>query len=80
MGIQSDGATDSSIQAQVEKLESSVGALLSLCEKLSEENITFKNSNNQLMLERSELQTKNDKVRGQVEAMVDRLKALDKAS
>ena len=32
------------------------------------------------MLDRSELQTKNDKVRGQVEAMVERLKAMDKAS
>jgi uncharacterized protein (TIGR02449 family) len=29
------------------------------------------------MLERSELQSKNDKVRGQVEAMVHRLKSME---
>jgi uncharacterized protein (TIGR02449 family) len=70
----------SSLQAKIDKLESSVLQLLSHCNKLSEENEYIKNTNNQLMRERSELQTKNDKVRGQVEAMVDRLKAMDKAS
>ncbi len=80
MSIQSANSSDSSIKDKLEKLESSVEMLLLYCEKLNEENLTYKNSNNQLMLERSELQIKNDKVRGQVEAMVDRLKALDKAS
>ncbi len=68
------------VQNQVDKLETTVAELVALCEKLSEENNTYKGSNQQLMLERSELQSKNDKVRGQVEAMVNRLKALDKAS
>ena len=68
------------VQEQVEKLEATVTELVSLCKKLSEENNTYKGSNQQLMLERSELQSKNDKVRGQVEAMVSRLKAMDKAS
>ena len=70
----------SSLQTKIDKLESSVIHLLSYCNKLAEENETIKNTNNQLMHERSELQTKNDKVRSQVEAMVDRLKAMDKAS
>ena len=69
-----------SLQSKIDKLESSVIQLLSYCNKLAEENDSIKHSNNQLMLERSQLQTKNDKVRGQVEAMVDRLKAMDKAS
>ena len=68
------------VQEQVERLEATVEELVSLCKKLSEENNTYKGSNQQLLLERSELQTKNDKVRGQVEAMVNRLKAMDKAS
>ncbi len=68
------------VQEQIEKLETTVTELVALCKKLSEENNTYKGSNKQLMLERSELQSKNDKVRGQVEAMVHRLKALDKAS
>jgi cell division protein ZapB len=65
---------------KVENLEFSTNKLIELCQKLFDENQSYKNSNNQLMQERSELQTKNDKVRSQVEAMVDRLKALDRAS
>jgi cell division protein ZapB len=67
-------------QEQVEKLEATVTELITLCKKLSDENNTYEGSNKQLMLERSDLQSKNDKVRGQVEAMVSRLKAMDKAS
>lgn len=72
--------SDISIQNQVEKLEGSISTLLDLCKKLSSENDAFKNSNSRLMQERSELQLTNDKVRAQVEAMVERLKALDNAS
>ena len=69
-----------SITMKIDKLENSIKELLTYCNKLSEENEAVKHNNQQLMLERSELQTKNDKVRGQVEAMVERLKAMDKAS
>ncbi len=68
------------LENKIENLELSLNKLINYCEKLSEENEAIKHSNNQLMLERSDLQSKNDKVRGQVEAMVDRLKAMDKAS
>ncbi|MEH6457736.1 MAG: TIGR02449 family protein [Cocleimonas sp.] len=68
------------LEKKIENLEASIDKLISYCEDLSDENDSVKHSNNQLMLERSELQTKNDKVRGQVEAMVERLKAMDKAS
>jgi len=80
MNSQSVEPSKSLAYEQVEKLEATVTELVSLCEKLSEENYTYKGSNQQLLLERSELQSKNDKVRGQVEAMVNRLKAMDKAS
>ena len=80
MNMHLNESSDTSMQSKVEKLESSVGALLDLCRKLSEENEMFKSGNKQLMQERSELQLKNDKVKGQVEAMIERLKALDKAS
>jgi cell division protein ZapB len=76
----SKDASKTLIQEQVERLEVTVTELVSLCKKLSEENNTYKGSNQQLLLERSDLQSKNDKVRGQVEAMVNRLKAMDKAS
>ncbi len=73
-------SSKSTVHEQVEKLEATVTELVSLCKRLSEENNTYKGSHQQLLLERSELQSKNDKVRGQVEAMVNRLKAMDKAS
>jgi len=75
--MNSQPADTPTVQEQVEKLETTVTKLIALCKKLSEENSTYKGSNKQLMLERSELQSKNDKVRGQVEAMVHRLKSMD---
>lgn len=66
------------LDKKIENLELAVDKLISHCKKLTDENDSIKFSNNQLLLERSELQTKNDKVRSQVEAMVERLKAMDK--
>lgn len=80
MTIQFTDESDASSHTQIEKLELSINALLDLCKTLSIENATYKESNSNLMQERSELQSKNNKVRAQVEAMVDRLKTLDKAS
>lgn len=80
MTINSDGTPTPSIQEKIENLEVSVNSLLNLCVRLSEENIMHKNNNNQLMLERSELQNKNNKARVQVEAMVERLKNQDRSS
>ncbi len=80
MNSQSVDKPKSLVREQVAKLETTVAELVALCKKLSDENSTHKGSNQVLMLERAELQSKNDKVRGQVEAMVHRLKALDKAS
>lgn len=77
MNTKSVDAPKSLIKQQVLNLETTVIELVALCNKLSKENATYRGSNKQLMLERSELQTKNNKVRGQVEAMVLRLKALD---
>ncbi len=68
------------LEEKIENLEFSINKLINHCETLADENNSIKHTNNQLMQERSELQTKNDKVRGQVEAMVDRLKTMDKTS
>ena len=80
MNSQSVDKSTPSLQEQVQRLEDTVEELVGLCKRLSEENSTFKGSNRQLLHERSELQSRNDKVRTQVEAMVHRLKALDKSS
>ncbi len=80
MNMKTVETSDIPLSTQVEKLEFSVNELITMCNKLVEENLSYKNNNKELMLERSELQLKNDKVRGKVEAMVDRLKIMDKAS
>jgi len=68
------------LEEKIEKLERSVEQLIKHCEKLTEDNNLAKHSYKQIMLERSELQSKNEKVRAQVEAMVERLKAMEKTS
>ena len=59
-----------SLQDKIDKLESTVQQLLTHC-------ATFQTRNKQLMFERSDLLTKNEKVRNQIEAMVDRLKSAE---
>ena len=77
MNIQLDDSSNISTSTKLKNLEFAVNQLISLCSKLSGENLSYKNNNKQLMLERSALQLKNDKVRGQVEAMVNQLKTMD---
>ena len=62
-----------SFQDKIDTLESTVKQLLTHCE-------TFQDSNKQLMQERADLITKNEKVRSQIEAMVDRLKSAESSS
>jgi uncharacterized protein (TIGR02449 family) len=58
------------LQGKIDKLESTVQQLLVHCE-------TVQSSNKELMLERSELLNKNEKVRTQIEGMVERLKSAE---
>ncbi len=80
MTTKTENESAASIQTRLNNLETSINSLLDLVKKLSSENKAFKNSNSRLMQERSELQLTNDKVRAQIEAMVERLKALEKTS
>ena len=45
-------------EKKIESLEVSVSKLVEYCEKLAEENKAIKHTNSQLMLERSELQSR----------------------
>ena len=80
MNVLPDNLSELSLLVKVESLEASVAKLISLCEKLSEENTSFRLSNKQLMHERAELQQKNDKAHVQVSAMIERLKTAEKSS
>ena len=70
--------TDSRLKEQVTQLEETLTLLLSTTEKLFDENTSLKQREKQLLTERADLNSKNDKIRSQVEAMISRLKAMDK--
>ena len=71
--------TDSRLKEQVLELETSLSQLMSVSERLFDENQSLKIKESQLIKERAELHAKNDKIRTQVEAMIQRLKAMENA-
>lgn len=72
-----DQTTDVRLKTQIGQLEDQLNDVLTLLEDLSSENTVLKSRENQLLHERSELHTRNDKVRSQVESMIQRLKTMD---
>ncbi len=72
-----DQTTDIRLSEQIGQLEAQLNDVLTLLETLSSENAVLKARENQLLHERSELNHRNDKVRSQVESMIQRLKTMD---
>ena len=54
-----------------------VDELISLAQRLAEENRSLRSSQEQLMAERANLLAKNEQARTRVEAMINRLKSLE---
>ncbi len=73
----SDQTTDIRLKKQIGQLEEQLIDVLTLLESLSSENAVLKSRENELLHERSELHHRNDKVRSQVESMIQRLKTMD---
>lgn len=69
--------TDLRLKEQVLELETTLDQLTGITERLFEENQSLKVKESHLSRERSELLAKNDKIRTQVEAMIQRLKAME---
>lgn len=68
-----------SADIELNKLENRVEDLVSVVSKLKDENNSLNASNSpSLAAERSKAQEKNEKVRVRVEAMISRLKAMEK--
>ena len=61
----------------MDKLESQVEELLSLCSKLTVDNKNLRNKVNLLNNEKSILLEQKDKARSHIEAMITRLKSLE---
>ena len=65
---------------ELKRLEKRVDALVSVCDRLQEENKSLKQRQDALTAERAGLLQKNEQVRARVEAMIGRLKAMEQGS
>jgi len=63
--------------AELNEVSGRVDRLLELCQRLTEENRSLRQSQEQLSAERSNLLAKNEQARSRVEAMIARLRSLE---
>jgi len=61
------------------RLEQQLVSLLDTCRRLREENASLQNRQETLVAERAALVAKNEEARSKVEAMINRLKALEQS-
>jgi len=72
-------STMTNTTSRIDKLEEQVGELLDLCKQLGGDNVELRAQLQQLVSERSNLVEQKEKVRVQVEAMITRLRSMEKA-
>lgn len=71
---------NSTFEHELKRLEKRVDALVSVCDRLQDENRSLKQRQDVLTSERANLLQKNEQVRARVEAMIGRLKAMEQGS
>ena len=74
-------STDTGIsghEPELRNLELRVGELIAMCEKLRAENQTLRRQHHNLLSERARLMEKNELARTRVEAMISRLKSMER--
>jgi len=76
----SDNHTNERFDIELKRLEKRLDELVVICRQLQEENRSLKQRQEALMAERASLLQKNEQVRGRVEAMVTRLKAMEQTT
>jgi len=72
--------TPSDLQQELDALNRQVDQLVDTVRRLTEENRSLRHSQEQLATERAGLMARNEQARGRVEAMIQRLKALENNS
>jgi cell division protein ZapB len=72
--------TPSDLQQELDALNRQVDQLIDVVRRLTEENRSLRHSQEQLATERAGLMARNEQARGRVEAMIQRLKALENNS
>ena len=65
------------VESELKSLADKLDRLLATNERLNEENRSLRSAHEQLAQERAALVAKNEQARGRVEAMINRLKALE---
>ncbi|HEU4671093.1 MAG TPA: TIGR02449 family protein [Dyella sp.] len=73
-------STPSDLQQELDALNRQVDQLVDTVRRLTEENRSLRHSQEQLATERAGLMARNEQARGRVEAMIQRLKALENNS
>jgi len=69
--------TNSKFDHELQRLEKRLDELVVICKQLQEENRSLKQRQDSLIEDRATLLQKNEQVRGRVEAMISRLKAME---
>ena len=72
--------TNQRFDLELKRLEKRLDELVAIFKKLQEENNSLRDRQDTLMAERATLLQKNEQVRGRVEAMITRLKAMEQTS
>ena len=75
----SDPDTTERVDLELQRLEKRLDELVVICRQLQEENHSLKERQDTLIEDRATLLQKNEQVRGRVEAMISRLKAMEQA-
>jgi len=75
----SDNDTNTRVDLELQRLEKRLDELVVICRQLQEENGSLKQRQDTLIEDRATLLQKNEQVRGRVEAMISRLKAMEQA-
>jgi cell division protein ZapB len=70
-------STPPDLQQELAALNQQADRLIEMVRRLSEENRSLRHSQEQLSGERAGLMARNEQARGRVEAMIQRLKALE---
>jgi cell division protein ZapB len=75
-----DDENNQRFDMELKRLEKRLDELVVICKQLQEENRSLHQRQEALMSERANLLQKNEQVRGRVEAMITRLKAMEQTS
>jgi cell division protein ZapB len=69
--------TNRKFDLELQRLEKRLDELVVICKQLQDENRSLKQRQDSLIEDRATLLQKNEQVRGRVEAMIGRLKAME---